>query len=66
MYRGVVEIPPLSMVDDLFSVSECGFRTQSVNTFLTFKTDSKKLQFGAHKCKKLHVGKSHSASMPRT
>ena len=58
LYKGWVEIPPLSMVDDLLSVSECGFKTQTVNAFLTFKTDSKKLQFGAQKCKKLHVGKT--------
>ena len=57
-YRGEVEIPPLSMVDDLLCVSQCGFRTKSANAFLTFQTDSKKLQFGAQKCKKLHVGKS--------
>ena len=57
-YRGEVEIPPLSMVDDLLCVSECGFRTRSAHALLTFKTESKKLQFGAQKCKKLHVGKS--------
>ena len=48
---------PLSMVDDLLCVSECGFKTKSLHAYLTFKTESKKLQFGAQKCKKLHVGK---------
>ena len=57
MYRGEVEIPPLSMVDDLLSVTECGFKTSMAHAYLTFKTDSKKLQFGSQKCKKLHVGK---------
>ena len=57
-YRGEVEIPPLSMVDDLLCVSECGFKTKSAHAFLAFKTDSKKLQYGAQKCKKMHVGKS--------
>ena len=33
-YRGEVEIPPLSMVDDLLCVSECGFRTKSLHAFL--------------------------------
>ena len=28
------------------------------HAYLTFKTDSKKLQFGSQKCKKLHVGKT--------
>ena len=52
-----MKYPPLSMVNDLLCVSECGFRTKSLHAFLTFKTESKKLQFGAQKCKKLHVGK---------
>ena len=56
LYRGEVPIPPLSMVDDLLCVTECGFQTISANAFITFKTDTKKLQFGAKKCKKLHVG----------
>ena len=58
VYRGEVEIPPLSMMDDLLGISECGYKTKSLNAFLTFKTDSKKLQFGVQKCKKLHIGKS--------
>ena len=57
MYRGEVEIPPLSMVDDVLCVSECGFKTTMSHAFISLKTDSKKLQFGASKCKKLHVGK---------
>ena len=57
-YRGEVEIPPLSMVDDLLCISECGFKTTMANAYLKLKTDVKKLQFGAPKCKKLHVGKT--------
>ena len=57
-YRGEVEIPPLSMVDDLLCISECGIKTSMAHAYLTFKTDSKKLQFGSQKCKKLHVGKT--------
>ena len=55
-YKGEVDIPPLSMVDDLICISECGHKTAMVNTFINYKTNSKKLQFGAPKCKKLHVG----------
>ena len=58
LYRGEVPIPPLSMIDDVLSVSECGFKTTAAHAFITFKTDSKKLQFGAKKCKKLHIGKN--------
>ena len=57
MYRGEVEIPPLSMVDDLLCVSECGYKTTMANAFINLKTDSKKIQFVAQKCKKLYVGK---------
>ena len=37
MYRGEVEIPPLSMVDDLLSLSECFFKTSMAHAYLTFK-----------------------------
>ena len=58
-YRGEVEIPPLGMVDDLICISECGHRTAMMNAFINFKTNSKKLQFGANKCKKLHIGHTY-------
>ena len=57
MYRGEMEIPPLSMVDDVLCISECGFQTTMSHAYIKLKTDSKKLQFGAQKCKKLHVGR---------
>ena len=57
MYKGEVEIPPLAMVDDLLCISECGYKTQMLNTFMKVKTNTKKLQFGEKKCKKLHIGK---------
>ena len=56
-YKGEVEIPPLGMVDDLICISECGHRSAMMNEYISYKTNSKKLQFGGEKCKKLHVGK---------
>ena len=55
-YKGVVDIPPLGMVDDLICISECGHKSAMMNAYINFKTNSKKLQFGVDKCKKLHVG----------
>ena len=55
-YKGEVDIPPLGMVDDLLCISECGHKTAMMNTYINFKTNSKKLQFGVNKCKKMHVG----------
>ena len=40
MYRGEVEIPPLSMVDDVLCISECGYKTTMVNAYISLKTDS--------------------------
>ena len=46
------------MVRNTCLISECGFKTTMSNAYLTLKTDMKKLQFGAKKCKKIHVGKT--------
>ena len=45
------------MVDDILCVSECGFRSSMSHAFITFKSNSQKLQFGPSKCKKLNIGK---------
>ena len=58
-YKNVVPIPPLGMVDDLFTISTCGYKTSLMNQFINSKTGMKKLQFGTAKCVKLHVGKTH-------
>ena len=57
-YKGEVYIPPLSMLDDLPCFSECEHETAMAHSYIQFKTSSKKLQFGAQKCKKLHIGKT--------
>ena len=57
-YKDTVEIPPLIMLDDLITVSECGIKTAMMNSYVKFQTASKKLQFGNKKCKKIHIGKS--------
>ena len=58
-YKDDVPIPPLSMVDDILCVSECGYQTALLNSYLKCKTSTKKLQFGIDKCKKIHIGKTH-------
>ena len=57
LYKGEVEIPPLSMVDDVVCIAECGYKSVMVNSYMQSKTSTKKLQFGASKCKKNHIGK---------
>ena len=53
-YKGRVPIPPLGLVDDLFTISTCGFKTNMLNNFINSKTAMKRLQFGTNKCIKLH------------
>ena len=57
-FKGTVPIPPLGMVDDLFTISVCGYKTNLMNKFINTKTAMKKLQFGTSKCVKMHVGKT--------
>ena len=57
-FKDTVPIPPLGMVDDLFTISTCGYKTTMLNQFLNSKTAMKRLQFGTTKCIKLHVGKT--------
>ena len=59
-YRNSVAIPPLAMVDDLLCIGICRPISVQQNAFINYKIASKKLQFGADKCKKLCIGKSHS------
>ena len=44
-YKGDVEIPPMIMLDDLISISECGHQTAMVNSYIKLKTATKKLHF---------------------
>ena len=59
-FKDIVPIPPLGMVDDLLTISECGFKSKLMNEYINFKTGSKRLQFGTSKCIKMHVGKPNS------
>ena len=59
-YKDTVPISPLGMVDDLLTISECGYKTTLVNQFINFKTGTKRLQFGTSKCIRMHIGKTNS------
>ena len=43
-YRESIPVPPLSMVDDLICVSNCGVNSQIINSFINVKSNMKKLQ----------------------
>ena len=60
LYRDSVEIPPLSMVDDLLCISNCGIDSVLMNSFISSKTIMKKLQFGEKKCHKIQIGNNQT------
>lgn len=56
-YKDIVPIGPLGMVDDLLTISECGYKTNLMNQYINVKTGTKRLQFGTSKCIKMHIGR---------
>ena len=64
IYKKLVRVIPLACVDDLISVSKCGFESIQMNHTINTLIELKKLQFHIpeaskkSKCHKLHVGKT--------
>ena len=58
LYKNCVYVPPLSMCDDVASVSRCGIESIKTNAIITAKIESKKLEFGPNKCYNIHVGQN--------
>ena len=58
IYRNKIPIAPLTMCDDLLVVSECGYKTDLVVSYVNSQARFKYLQFGLSKCSKMHVGKT--------
>ena len=42
VYKGCVKVPPLAMIDDLITVTECGYKSTMANSYLNSKTAIKK------------------------
>ena len=64
-YKNIVPIPPLGLVDDLFTISPCGYQTTMMNSFINSKSAMKRLQFGTTKCIKMHIGKTCNETLCR-
>ena len=62
LYKQMVNILPLSMVDGILAIAKCGQDSLSLNTYINTQMELKKLQFhtpdraGKSKCHKIHVG----------
>ena len=59
-YKECLNVPPLLMIDDAISVSECGPDSVKVNAIIQSKVDMKNLTLGHSKCFKMHVGRNKS------
>ena len=64
MYKGVVGIPTLAMVDDLAKISTCGIESVKDNAYVNAKIEQDKLLFNGPKCHQMHVGKSSCSCFP--
>jgi hypothetical protein len=59
MYKDILPVGLLGLVDDTIGVTEAGYQAQMMNAFLNVKTAEKGLQFGLKKCKSMLIGKNH-------
>ena len=60
-YKDEVEVPALGMIDDIITISESGYKSTRLNSFLNVKIAAKKLQLGPEKCFVLHIGSAQEA-----
>ena len=51
-----VAIPPMSMIDDIITITKCGINSIRVNASVQSKTDTKRLTLSQDKCVKMHFG----------
>ena len=69
MYKNMVRVLPLAMVDDINAISKCGMDAIALNTYINTQIELKKLRFhvpdkdGKSKCHKMHIGEP-SATCP--
>ena len=58
MYKKVLPVGFLGLVDDIIGITEAGMKAQMLNVFMNVKSAEKTLQFGPTKCKSMLVGKN--------
>ena len=63
-YKNCISIPPLSMVDDIITVSKCGVESIKVNAIVQAKVECKQLELSHLKCYNMHTGKKNQHLCP--
>ena len=56
-YKNVVDVPALSMIDDIVGVTSCSDEAIKLNSIINVKIESKKLRLSDSKCYRLHIDK---------
>ena len=56
-YKGAVDVPPLLMIDDILTISECGTAAVAMNATVNTFVETKKLKLKQSKCAAVHVGR---------
>jgi hypothetical protein len=57
LYKNILPVGFLGLVDDIVGITEAGYKAQQLNAFINVKTAEKMLQFGPKKCKSMLIGK---------
>ena len=58
LYKEILPVGFLGLVDDIIGVTEAGIKAQEMNAFINIKTAEKGLQFGVKKCSTMLIGKN--------
>ena len=66
MYKGVVETPPLQMVDDILGIQKCSNKSLQLNTAINTFVKLKKLNLSSKKCNNIHIGSKNIECPPLT
>ena len=63
-YKGVANVPPLLMVDDILTISKCSATASALNVTVNTLVESKKFKLNHKKRSVIHVGKK-DRNLPR-
>ena len=55
-YMNCITIPPMAMIDDVITITECGLNSLTINAAVESKINSKRLVLSQEKCVNMHFG----------
>ena len=58
LYKGLINVTALAMVDDVLTVNECHTDSVEANAIINAKMELKKLRLSKDKCYQIHIGKN--------